>query len=215
MSASAYQYLEQLEGEQMTVLVGTGSEIKSFTARRKLLSARSRWMESALKNSREGQERLIKLPEDRPGAFAQWLTWIYRGQCELWIWDSEEGNDPTERGPRLQDMLQSWNFGDKYVLPDFQNSIIAVIASILNDDHWVGRLSIQEQADALAATRSDTPARMLVADYVVQQIHETDDWSIQNGLADCEGALESLFASEEYSNSRVLEKAGFHEAGSR
>lgn len=39
--------------------------------------------------------------------------------------------EPAERGPRLRDMLQSWNFGgDKYVLPGFQNErcLVAVLS---------------------------------------------------------------------------------------
>ena len=84
----------------------------------------------------------------------------------------------------------------EYVLPNFQNALIWVNASLLNDGHWDSRLNIQEQVDASAVTRPAIGTRLLVAGCVVHDIRTSGDWSVQHRLTDSEKFLQSFLSAE-------------------
>jgi hypothetical protein len=106
------------------VIVGTGPEAEHFTLHPQLLTSSSPIFEAMMTkdNFRESKEKVIKLPEDSPGAFAVFAHWLYTRRlpdCPM------EEYDHT----RQQIDLRAFVFGDKYSLPEFKNMTYKAVLS--------------------------------------------------------------------------------------
>ncbi|KAI5361890.1 putative BTB/POZ domain-containing protein [Septoria linicola] len=189
-------YLDHVSSEQVTILVGKEPEPTRFSAPRAMLCGASKWFETALNNLKEGQEGIVQLLEEIPRAFARFLSWLYRKHCSLPIVDTVVKDDVEVRSHLVQECIEMWNLGDMLVLPELQNKAIDKICLYLFDEIWLCTLSVEAQATAFLETKSHSPMRKLVADYIVQDLQRTRDYTIQKFLGDHEGLLEALLEAQ-------------------
>ncbi|KAG9666959.1 hypothetical protein KCU95_g18048, partial [Aureobasidium melanogenum] len=140
------------------VTIEVGPENKAFIIHEDLLFFYSDYFRTAFKGSfREANEGKLSLPEESTKTFYIFNSFIYTGQ--LRDMDSVIGIEL-----RAYTLCALWIFGDKYLAPAFQNTVI---------DHLVERTEkVQKPLDKLMTyiyegTLVDAPLRKLVVDWQV------------------------------------------------
>jgi len=75
----------RLSGPLIEIRVGSGDHIQSFCVPEGLITSRSPFFANALDGTkwREGEERLIHLPDDYPNVFSSYLQLLYQGNLPI------------------------------------------------------------------------------------------------------------------------------------
>ncbi|KAL8753350.1 MAG: hypothetical protein Q9199_005102 [Rusavskia elegans] len=94
----------------VTVRVGRGKDAESWTIHKGLLIYHSPFFAAALNGSfRESTTNTVELIEDDPGAFTDFVLWLYTGKLE------------TEFDGLFGNACFAWALGDKLQCPAFQD----------------------------------------------------------------------------------------------
>ncbi|CAK1360060.1 unnamed protein product [Cercospora beticola] len=93
-----------------TVTVGTGDDAEVFLVHDFLLKQSSKFFQTALKEEwREGQEKKVDLPEDKPEAFGVYTEWLLQGKI------TSGTGKPTEELTSYDVTLEHLLLADLYV----------------------------------------------------------------------------------------------------
>lgn len=106
-----------------------GSEEKKYVIHKDLLCYYSDFFRGAFNGSfKEAEEKKLPLPDDHPYFFDIFNSFLYTNQLR----DSEGTKDIDLE---WEDLIRLWVFGDEYLAPAFQNSVMdAMWAKSLQDD---------------------------------------------------------------------------------
>ena len=151
-------------GPAVEVLVG-GEE--SFTVHESLLRQGSPFFDKILSdNWKEATRQKIELPEELPGTFTIYVSWLYRSQIPT---IPKRLGEPSE----FLRLVQAYVFGDKIQARAFQNKIIDAIIEKNKDIGAVG-LSSKGAIPSLTCvqvayknTLPGSPLRKLLVDFWV------------------------------------------------
>jgi len=98
---------------------------QDFTIHEALIRKESPFFEAALSRDwKEGEEKLVPMPEDRPDTFRLYVHWIYSRRIFL-----EPFSDPDNqnRSKHLDHLIRAYILGDKLLDLDFQDAIIDIL----------------------------------------------------------------------------------------
>ncbi|THY29894.1 hypothetical protein D6D01_03442 [Aureobasidium pullulans] len=105
---------------QTIVTIEVGAEKKAFMVHKDLLAFYSDYFRGAFDGSfKEATDRKLSLPDDCIGVFNVFNKYIYTRQLS----DGEDSDVSWEL------IVGCWLFGDKYIIPSFQNKIMDVLYS--------------------------------------------------------------------------------------
>jgi hypothetical protein len=104
-----------------TVFLLVGEEQEQMLVHASYLSARSEFFEAALsKNWKEGQSRVIKLPEDDPATVAQYLDWCYNNRLPTQhVWSID-----YPAGPMFLALARLYVYGERVLDVSIRSAII-------------------------------------------------------------------------------------------
>ena len=185
----------ELESERMAVKVGKDSACKDFTVPKEIL-CRSEWFKTALKDNqfREGQSKIIELPEDTPEVFEIFLYFLYN-ECITF----PELSQDTPGGLRGEELVlhsRLWAFGDKYLAPDFQDCVIFRLCYVLHEESCSEPIPGLALAAAYYNSKTTSPICTLIGDYIVMCLETVSDYKVPKRLAQAPGFFQVLHKSE-------------------
>ena len=119
------------------MIVGTAPNKDTWHLPKELLINSSPFFAAALNGSfAEATSKVIKLPENKPDAFALFIQWLYVGEIATSICpaDHDDDNDDDHLCCSLI-IIQAWILGDKLGCSIFKD--LAMLRLISLFDHWV------------------------------------------------------------------------------
>ncbi|KAK4547893.1 hypothetical protein LTR36_010612 [Oleoguttula mirabilis] len=157
-----------LATEQLTIIVGTGADSKSFYVHEDLLQAHSDFFAAALhKGWKEAEDRIVRLPTERPVHFGLFAHFVYFGK----IYSAQmkpEGEGREARGTRATaelDMLHAcWLMGDRLMAVAFKDAVVDTFIQTCTDDR---RTPTSMHEAVYAGTAGPNGLRSLLVDYAV------------------------------------------------
>lgn len=172
----------------VTLLVGSDKEVLIAHAHR--LSKTSGFFQAALKKHwKEGQTRIIELPEEKPEYVLYYLDFAYQGI--LPSHDVEDGNDMRDAGGRHTRIIRElYMFGERMVDSSLRNAIIKEmirLSSLKDDDkhRWIPNW--HTAAKVYQSTAAGSPIRRLMVDLLVT--NGQPGWMDKADLDDCSELL--------------------------
>ncbi|KAK3619784.1 hypothetical protein LTR56_023798 [Elasticomyces elasticus] len=147
----------------VAVHVGKGTSMKSFEVYEELLIRHSEFFRAAVsKKWREGQERAVSLPEDKPGHFEIFFNFLNGGQ----IFSSKEGDHDPEQNTDLEwsRLIWCWILGQKLLSVTFKDAILDAIVAKMQDQGRYSKALYMQPFDYSTPSQS---LRKLLSDIVV------------------------------------------------
>ncbi len=145
----------------VTLRVGTGTEETAFQVHEDLLCQHSSFFKAAFTSQwKRNTERKIRLPEDDPDTFEEFIQWLYTQNYEL-DKEPEEGIDWMSKSAVL------YVLADKYDVVPLKNDICKAIHKRYND-HEAPRAPKPEKelvAYVYKNTSRSSPLRKMLADW--------------------------------------------------
>lgn len=121
-----------INDELITIVAGQGSS--RYKVQRALLTSSSDWFKAALSERfKEGQERILTLPEAEPAVVEDFLYWLYHGRvqfetepyanldCKEDNSDEEETSYVQRHTQRCTHAIRVWAFAEARFIPHLQN----------------------------------------------------------------------------------------------
>lgn len=128
----------------------------------KLLQENSGFFAAALKKDwREGQQRVVELPEADSGAFNTWLNWLYCRRLYLAAGPDEE----RVRNRCMNDAISAYALGSVLLDSDFMDAVIDAIA--VETCIVEGGLSIVPHPEAVTLAYDKTPQNSMLRKLLV------------------------------------------------
>ncbi|KAK4501001.1 hypothetical protein PRZ48_006807 [Zasmidium cellare] len=170
-------------GEEFKLVVGAAleGEVKSYTVQKDFLVKSSEFFRGACnKEWKEGQTKVIKLPETAPEAFEVYLQYLYTGEIVV---SAKEINFPAiddesdEAQPALEEVSKAQELlMDTYILAEMLLDIDAKNA-LVDEFTWLLRrgrklLLCPKIEDLFNATPNTSPMRRVLVDAVAFRIGE-------------------------------------------
>lgn len=185
----------ELESERMAVKVGKNSACKDFTVPKEIL-CRSEWFKAALRDNqfREGQSKIIELPEDTPEVFEIFLYFLYN-EC-ITFPELSQDTAGAVRGEELVLHSYLWAFGDKYLAPGFQSCVIFRLCYILRETSFFEPIPGAALETAYRNLKTTSPIRTLIGDYIVTCLETISEYRVPKRLAQAPGFFQVLHKSE-------------------
>jgi hypothetical protein len=157
------------EGPTVEVTVGTGTEERTWTLPKALLSHHSRFFRAAFEQPfKEGLENKISLPEDNPLAFEVFHDWLLLKRLPENFTDIAD-LEWTETGSHVYLTYQIWVLGDKLLASGFKNAAMKEIWNVFKPYNATEYLSPEEVAYCLANTSPTSLLREWVLDVVISR----------------------------------------------
>ncbi|KAL8851034.1 MAG: hypothetical protein Q9221_004024 [Calogaya cf. arnoldii] len=156
--------------ESVTVRVGTGEAMQTWTIQKKLLTHHSTFFAAALNGFfTEATTNTIKLDKDNPQAFQVFVQWLYTGRFVVYSY-RECDQDIAFKccGPEANFLCAVWALGDKFNCHAFQDHAMLQFLVLHMDTY----LQLDVLADAYKLSSSGSKLRQFVVD---EFIHETLD----------------------------------------
>ncbi|KAK1063220.1 hypothetical protein LTR74_009651 [Friedmanniomyces endolithicus] len=114
----------------ITVVVGPDDKNETFYLHEELVTTHSDFFAAAMhKDWKEGQDRVIQLPEDDPNYFKMFASFIYTGSAH----SLEDGDHDREnlRDWEYQCLALAWGLGNKLICIAFQDAIVDALINEL------------------------------------------------------------------------------------
>ncbi|KAI4728593.1 hypothetical protein E4T49_03561 [Aureobasidium sp. EXF-10728] len=126
-------------GSIAKIIVGSGTDIETFTVHKKLLCDSSTYFKAALNNGfRETKDQTITLDDENPGVFRTFVVWLYETKLNADMID--EGHETFEGH-----LFKLYVFADKRGIVDLANDTTTMLAS-----YWISRrITLSEVAQVV------------------------------------------------------------------
>jgi len=144
----------------ITVVVGSGEEMRKFYTYKGLLAHYSTYFKAALKDEwREGASKTVELKEDNPEVFKAFFHWIHTGKLYFAL-------DASGKIPLSQMLIcEIFVFGDARGSPDLCNTAIDVL---LQKTHQEWRVPLAEAPYVYQNTLPGSALRKFLVDDAVE-----------------------------------------------
>lgn len=153
---------QRLTGPTIIVVVGNQQKLEEFKVHEALIRASSPFFDKALTGPWiEASQRLVKLPEDEPKAFALYINWLYSGKVPA---HSEDANTDYNH------LLNAYTLAERLLDTEFHNAVIDAVVERSQDKVTCGAPRFPASLTIYHAfnnTESSAPIRRLLVDMYV------------------------------------------------
>ncbi|KAK0257083.1 hypothetical protein LTS09_007988 [Friedmanniomyces endolithicus] len=144
--------------------VGSGDAKQSFYVHGEWLTTYSEFFAAAMRKEwKEGQERVVPLPEDEPEIFKILASFLYTGIINSVKADDRDGDEGKDR--EYQRLMFAWFLGNKLLCIAFQNAVIDALIEKLMENP--GHPPLDLHREAYSITVGSCGMRRLVVDVAV------------------------------------------------
>ncbi|KAK4613844.1 hypothetical protein CLAFUW4_09110 [Fulvia fulva] len=168
----------RFSGNFVTIRTGSENSIQEFHVHEDVVKEKSNFLKAAFdRRWREGQSRVLELPEDTPATISAYLEWLYSRSIQP---------PPVEPGTghRFERLVRLYVFGKKIQDDAFCDAVMRLMAQKCDQEHeedeecvaWVPN---QDDIELLyAGTPQGSPARRFLVD--VHLACADADWLDEN-----------------------------------
>lgn len=173
-----------VDDELITILAGQMPT--PFKVQRTLLASASAWFRAAVSGRfKEGQERILRLPDVDSAVVEDFLYWLYHNRVDIGWKGDEKHMDEAEllelRTKRCVHAIRVWAFGDVYFLANLQNHVMQELHTNFID-HFP---SVEVIRAGYELTPPGSFVRRLIMDEIKEGLHHRAQLAGDHGKADC------------------------------
>ncbi|CAK1360056.1 unnamed protein product [Cercospora beticola] len=204
MSEPPAKKARRFGNDTVTIKVGTGDHVETFTIHEALLKERGGFFAAAMdKQWKEGQERKIGLPEDDPNTVGIYIEWLYTKRLGAYTDKDHKQWNSKDVEEQYDQLVHLYIFGEKIQDDEICNRCIDKIVELSDlkvtdaDDGTVDAYCLDRSAvkTIFQGTHTASPLRRLCVDTYF--LYSKKSWFDTSGegrhaerhLLECQGFL--------------------------
>lgn len=149
------------------IQVLVGKQLEPFTIHRDLATASSAVFEKACNGKWKESESVLRLPDEKPDTFAQYVYWLYSGKLEI---STDLGNDKSNQKVKFSEafvpLSDLYVMGDMLLCRGLKNAIIDKVITLANKN---GRFPIGMRERYFEKTTPECALQRLLVDFLVYE----------------------------------------------
>ncbi|KAK4957597.1 hypothetical protein LTR10_005564 [Elasticomyces elasticus] len=163
---------DSLKGEPVKIIVGDSNKV-IYHVYEGVLRNKSAFFEAALKKEwKEGTQRIVKLPEEEPSVFCDFMQWLYTGRVPC-----IESLYHVEHEGYMQ-LVKLWLLADHLIVANLQDSLVNAIVAASREPFADRYPSAAVVEIVYQRTAVGSRLRKLMLDMYTR--HVDIDWHIDN-----------------------------------